>query len=405
LTAFGGAAYTARTGQVLLLLLLTTLGAQGRADGSRDPAYLLAAAEYRTGHREASLREIRQWPRSRIWAGIQALHDDAERWHRVPVEAGETVRLPVGIDARAVEAAALMHVEAGLLDLQALAPARAKIHFSAATSLVEWLQGQEAARRRLLEVLRHRPASLGERGRARSEALDRALSVELTISRRPFYAALAAATLALGFPETALPFAETAAAAGPPDGEALLLNACVKEGLALGEMARAHEGKARQLRREAETLLREAITAAPTLTEARLRLGGVLLAQERPLEAEAVLQQSGEAPERRQRYLALLLLGRASELKGNPDGGAGFYRRALEVWPQSQAARLGLARCLEASAGPRAARPLVTATLLDSRRVGREPDPWWSYPFGHRDLAKVMVERLWQGTLGRSFGS
>jgi hypothetical protein len=45
------------------------------------------------------------------------------------------------------------------------------------------------------------------------------------------------------------------------------------------------------------------------------------------------------------------------------------------------------------------------ASLLDSRKRVREPDPWWSYPFGPGGLAKVALERLWQGTLGRSFGS
>ena len=80
-------------------------------------------------------------------------------------------------------------------------------------------------------------------------------------------------------------------------------------------------------------------------------------------------------------------------------------RRALAAWPDGQAARLALARSLEATAGPGAARSVVMASLLDSRSPARQRDPWWSYPFGPDGLAKVLVERLWQTTLGRSFGS
>ena len=372
---------------------------------SEASTYLAAVAEYRAGRRDKALAEIREWRSGQVWAAGRALRLEGERL--VALRAGEKpVRLPVEIDARMVEAAALMHVEAGLLQLQSLAVARAEVQFSAATSLVEWLYGQAAERRRLREALGRALAGPEGLDRALAEALDRALSIELKIERRQLYGVLAATTLAVGFPETALPFAEKAKAAAPPDGEILLLTGCVKESLALQERVRAHEGKARPLREEAESLLREAVRADPDRAEARLRLGGVLLAQGRPREAEPVLQQAAaQARDGPERYLVLLLLGRASERQENPDGGAGFYRRALEVWPESQAARLGLARCLEASAGPSAARPLVGASLLDSRKGAREPDPWWSYPFGPRGLAKAMADRLWREALGRPFGS
>ena len=184
-----------------------------------------------------------------------------------------------------------------------------------------------------------------------------------------------------------------------------MLSACVKESLALVEKVRTRDGEARRLGEEAEALFRETLAADPAQAEARLRLGGVLLAGGRAREAEVVLRQAvEEARDNRQRYLALLFLGRASEQE-YPRSGAAFYRRALEAWPDSQAARLALARCLEASAGPPEAHPLVMASLLDSGKPAREPDPWWSYPFGPRGLAMVALERLWQATLGRSFGS
>ena len=384
----------------MLLVLLLAVGAQDAARRPQnDPSfYLTVAAEYRTGRREAALREIRRWRRGELFASIQAIRDQAERWHMVARRAGEVVNVPVDVDFRTVEAAALMHVEAGLLELQSLGVASAESQFSAATSLVDWSQELKAQRLRLRETLRRTPGATGE--------IDRALSIELRIDKREFYVALAAGTLALGFPDAALPFAERAKAAAPLDGEALLLRACVSESLALKEKARSREAEAHRQRAQAEAFFRATLAADPSQGEARLRLGGVLLAESRPQEAEAVLRQAAEqARDSQQRYLALLFLGRASELQEKPNDAAAFYRRALEAWPESQAARLALARCFEASAGPPAAQPLVMASLLDSRRQWREPDPWWSYPFGPPGLAKAVAERLWQRAIGRSFGS
>ena len=395
----------------MLLLLLLTVGAQNPAATPLLSIYHGTAAEYRTGDRERPLREIRRWGPREIQECIRALRDEADRREKLVLQTGEVVvELPVEIDFRTVEAAALMHLEAGLLELQSLHGERAESQFSAATSLVEWAHELKAERLRerlrLLEKLRRTQDPFGEPDDALSDEIDRALSIELKIDLRGFYVALAAATLAFGFPEVALPFAEKAKTAAPLDGEALLVSACVKESLALAEEVGTREGKARRLREEAEALLRETLAADPARTEARLRLGRVLLEEGRPHEAEPLLQQAAEqARDRQQRYLALLFLGRASEQHENPETAATFYRLALEAWPDSQAARLALARCLEASAGPSAAHALVMASLLDSRKPMREPDPWWSYPSGPRGLAKVALERLWQGTLGRSFPS
>ncbi len=73
-------------------------------------------------------------------------------------------------------------------------------------------------------------------------------------------------------------------------------------------------------------------------------------------------------------------------------------------WPDAQAARLGLARSLERSAGPEAARILVGASLAASRRFDRPEDPWWPYEFGPPGLAKAALDRLWQGALGWTLG-
>jgi tetratricopeptide (TPR) repeat protein len=393
---------------VLPLLVFLSLGAQDPVTGPpRDLSiYWRAATEYRSGDRQRALREIQGWGSSEIFASIRALREEANRRREVALSAGEVVKLPVEIDFRTVEAAALMHVEAGLLDLQSLATGSAEIQLGAATRLVEW--SHELAARRLEELasLELAESSKERPDRVRLERLRRALSVELRIGMRELYVALAAATLAAGFPEAALPFADKAGESAPRDGDVLLVGGCVRESLAHEEGLQGHEERARRLREDAEASFRGTLAADPTATEARLRLGRVLIDEGRPREAEPMLWEAVEgATDRGQLYLALLLLGRALERLDETSDAATLYCRALETWPDSQAARLALARCLESSAGPSAARALVMASLLDSRDPAREPDPWWSYPFGPRGLAQATLERLWQVTLGRRFGS
>jgi hypothetical protein len=103
----------------------------------------------------------------------------------------------------------------------------------------------------------------------------------------------------------------------------------------------------------------------------------------------------------RQRYLARLFLGRLADQRGRLDDAAHFYARALQGWPDSQAARLGLAHVLERTTGPAAARPVVAASLSASRRLDRAADPWWLYPFGPPGLATAALDRLWKQALGR----
>jgi tetratricopeptide (TPR) repeat protein len=364
----------------VLLLVLFASATSGLGLGSRrDLAdYLMVAAYYRAGDRETALREIRKWGSSEIRAQVLALRRESDRLRAEPADASE-------IDLRTVEAAALMHAEAGLLELRSLNAKRSEGHLAAAASLVEWTHRVAASRRD--------PDG--------TPAVGPDLVLEPTIDRRDFYVALASGALSIGFPEKALPFAETATRTAPEDAEAWLLSGCAKEGLALEAQIGGHEGDVSRLREEAEKRFRQALIEEPTLLEARLRLGGVLLLENRPSDAEPVLREVVvQARDDAQRYLALLFLGRARESRGDTDEAASIYRHAVETWPESQAARLALARCLEGSAGPSAARALVEAGLLTSQNPDRSPDPWRLYPFGPRGLAKAAVERLWQEALG-----
>ena len=105
-----------------------------------------------------------------------------------------------------------------------------------------------------------------------------------------------------------------------------------------------------------------------------------------------------KASDDRQRYLARLFLGRAAERRGRSEDAIRWYRRALETWPTSQAARFGLAHALEKSSGPGAAREIVGALLDPSRATDGPPDPWFLYPIGPPGLAQSAFNRVWDRT-------
>jgi thioredoxin-like negative regulator of GroEL len=209
--------------------------------------------------------------------------------------------------------------------------------------------------------------------------------------------ALAAAALALGYAEAAGPFAERAREGAPRDPEVQLLLGCVASGIAEEKALQHEDSDGARARGEAEQAFREALALAPETHEARLRLGKLLLEEDRVTEAVTLLAEvDAQTTDGRQRYLARLFLGRAADRGGRPEDAIRSYRRALDAWPDSQAARLGLAHALEKSSGPGAARELVAAVLEASRRPGRPSDPWFLYPIGPPGLASATFRRVWE---------
>jgi tetratricopeptide (TPR) repeat protein len=132
--------------------------------------------------------------------------------------------------------------------------------------------------------------------------------------------------------------------------------------------------------KSAESAYREAIAADPKLAEAWLRLGRVLTLQGRRDEAHVALARVPElTTDARWRYLALLFRASAYEADGKLDVAHPSYRGALEVWPSSHAARLGVSRLdAERGAWDEARKDLdgVGLTTPDG------DDPWWAYDFG-----------------------
>lgn len=344
---------------MLALLLLATVQGPVLREDHDLAAYLALAARYRA-ERTVALREVRGWRTPELEAAVAALRRREDDLRTPPAAASD-------VDFRLVESAVLLHAETGLLALAARFPVDAEWHLATSVDLFQW--SRRAARR------------LGDH-----------------IPRREYFLALGATSLAVGVPVTARPFAEEAMRAAPFDAEVHLVLGCVLAGVADRHVLAHADGDAARAREDAEKAFRDALALDRDLSEARLRLGKLLLDARRTLEAEPLLVEvERKTDEPRQRYLALLFLGRVAERRGRADEAVRSYRGALECWPQSQAARLALAHAFESGGPPLASRTLVGATLADSLRESRAPDPWWLYPFGPPGLAHAHLERLWDG--------
>jgi tetratricopeptide (TPR) repeat protein len=379
-------------------LLLAVLQAVAEGAGGTEaprlqhvPYYLSVAAHYASADRTEALREIRSWPPARIETAVSELRGQARHLRSAPTA-------PEHVDFHLVEAAILMHAETGLLGLQTLNAAEAKTHLRASTNLFEWSRGAAVEARNWATTRRFAFRKSGGPSASGPVVTERIVPGD-------YYVALAAAALALGFPPTARPFAEKARDLAPLDPAAHLVFGCVAEGLAQVQLLEHAESAASAWRARAQRALRDAIALDAGLLEARLRLGRLLLHEARLEEAQALLREvDAAAHDDGRRHLARLLLGRVAEARDRPEEAARFYGRALEAWPDSQAARLALGRCLERTAGPAAARPLVAASLAASQRPDRAADPWFLYPFGPPGLAKAALEQVWDDALGKAFG-
>jgi len=363
--------------------VLLSLAAQPQGNLS---LYLATAAQYASAKREPALREIRYWGPFQIAEATAMLRKDERRLRSM-------VKSPGDIDFHTVEAAVLLHAEAGLLFLQEDRLPRAKLHLGTAVELQQWSHRAAAEARNWTVMRRHT---------FKDRPTDPGLELEESIDGRDFYVALAAAALALGYAETALPFAEKARLEAPRDPEVQLVLGCAASGLAAEKAVQHHDSEAARARADAENAFREALALAPETQEARLRLAKLLLDEQRTAEAEPLLADvDAKTTDDRQRYLTRLFLGRAAERGGRSEEAVRSYRRALEAWPYSQAARLGLAHALEKSSGPAASRELVDAAVDPSRRRDERADPWFLYPIGPPGLAQAAFDRVWGRTLGR----
>lgn len=348
--------------------------------------YLATAAHYGSGYRTPALREIRQWGLPEIARATAALRQNEKHLR-------SEAKDPDDIDFHTVEAAVLMHAQAGILFLQEQRLRLAKVHIDASSELLQWSRRAAKDRRNWTNMRRFA---------FKDRPVDASLELTESIDARDFYVALASAALALGYAEAAGPFAAQAAFEAPRDSEVQLVLGCVASGLATERAVQHRNSDAARARKDAEKAFRDALAADPLTHEARLRLGKLLLDTKRATEAEPLLAEvDAKATTERQRYLARLFLGRAAEGNGRSEDAILSYRRALEAWPDSQAARLALAHALEKSSGPGAAREVVGALLDPTPRRAEPPDPWFLYLIGPPGLAQAAFNRVWERPSGR----
>ena len=157
-----------------MLLVWLLAAAQGTAGGSPHDltSYLAVAARFGSADHSAAMGEILSWTLPEIEDAAASLRRQGRRLRAVPAAPGD-------IDFRTVEAAVLLHAEAGLLSLQAGSSGEGQTHLRISVELLDFSHAAAEEQRR--------------KGRAITERVD----------RRDFDMALAAASLRLGFPGTA----------------------------------------------------------------------------------------------------------------------------------------------------------------------------------------------------------
>jgi len=141
---------------------------------------------------------------------------------------------------------------------------------------------------------------------------------------------------------------------------------------------------------------RQAVALDPTLAEAHLRLGHVLLLAGKIDEADASLASAAAATaDKRWRYLAEMLRADTADARGDRAAARQRYQAALDAWPEAQSPVLALSR-IDAYEGDWPAAQARLATLAP-RAGGRAEDPWWAYGFGQAwriDASLAALRRL-----------
>lgn len=152
-------------------------------------------------------------------------------------------------------------------------------------------------------------------------------------------------------------------------------------------------GGTADLAKEAERRYRQALALDPTLAEAHLRLGHILMRTDRPqralIELRRATQESAEAGVK---ALAHLFLGDLTERLGSAEEALAHYRAALEQDPALQQAGLAESALLERRGGRAAALSALEGVLRGGCAAGLPR--WLGYHLGFGARADTMVQEL-----------
>ena len=209
--------------------------------------------------------------------------------------------------------------------------------------------------------------------------------------RRRWFLGAALLAFEYGGWQDGVTFSDLACGLLPDDVALLTAAAWFNEGLALapldatelerGDLPRLQARKRSRLLAAARRA-GAALRVAPTAPEATLRLARVrmLLGQgESVREQLTALADRGGVP-RAHAYLGRLLLGRLDVEAGEPAEADRRFRDAIALMPQGQAARVALARLIEARGDRRGAAAVLDPVLRGE--FGTAIDPWVDYLLG-----------------------
>jgi tetratricopeptide (TPR) repeat protein len=149
----------------------------------------------------------------------------------------------------------------------------------------------------------------------------------------------------------------------------------------------------------AERFLRETLAVAPADAEAHCRMGYVLGELGRHAEAVSELRAAIEAqPDREQRYLAELFLGREQQALGQAAQARRHYENAAGLFPHAQSPQLALAFLARVS-GNRAGALSALRPITDGSN-GERADPWHTFYKAHRADAEPLMHEMRQQLAG-----
>jgi hypothetical protein len=148
---------------------------------------------------------------------------------------------------------------------------------------------------------------------------------------------------------------------------------------------------------EAERLFRRVLRADPSLVEARVRLGRLLVERKRHEEAAAELATALAAkPDEPVAFYAHLFAGRAAQALGKIDEAAAHFKEAGALYPGAQSAMLAQSQAALLGADTAgAAEPIHRLEQLPVTEAARE-DPWWKYHLGAGRHADVLLRTMWK---------
>lgn len=145
---------------------------------------------------------------------------------------------------------------------------------------------------------------------------------------------------------------------------------------------------------DAERLFERALSLAPSLAEAHVRLARLVGVRGRHDEAIAHVNAAlGNSPAPAVSYFAHLFGGRAAQALGRLDEAAGHYRQARDLYPDAQSVLLASSQLALQNADLESAVSIVAA--LRERSSAFDEDPWWGYQLCSGRDAPELLRALW----------